>query len=75
MKQVAYVYDLSEIEKIAYLKEWWSLVNDNGPTIGYTPNATKFVLIVKPELYNIAVELFDGREVIVIEDGQRHCVH
>ena len=47
-------------------------MNDNGPTIGYTPNATKSVLIVKPEHYNIAVELFNGSGVIVTKDGQRH---
>ncbi|KAG0730352.1 hypothetical protein GWK47_028440 [Chionoecetes opilio] len=51
---------------------WWNLVSDNGPIIGYTPNATKSVLIVKPEHYDNGVELFNGSGVIVTKDGQRH---
>ena len=47
-------------------------MNDNGPTIGYTPNAIKSVLIIKPELYANVVELFCGSGVIVTKDGQRH---
>ncbi|KAG0710229.1 hypothetical protein GWK47_023244 [Chionoecetes opilio] len=72
VKQVAYADDLSGAGKITDLKEWWNLVNDNGPIIGYTPKATKSVLIVKPEHYDNGVELFNGSGVIVTKDGQRH---
>ena len=48
------------------------MVNEHGPTIGYTPNAAKSVLIVKPELYDRAVELFTGSEVVITKKGQRH---
>ena len=63
VKQVAYADDLSGAGKIADLKEWWNLVNNNGPSIGYTSNATKSVLIVKPKHYNTAMELFNSSGV------------
>ncbi|KAG0724831.1 hypothetical protein GWK47_039790 [Chionoecetes opilio] len=72
VKQVAYADDLKGAGKIIDLKKWWTLVNENGPIIGYTPNATKFILIVKPEHYDNGVRLFSGSGVIVTKDGQRH---
>lgn len=72
VKQVAYADDLSGAGKITDIKGWWDLVNENGPTIGYTPNAAKSVLIVKPELYNLGVEIFNGSGVSITKEGQRH---
>ena len=46
VKQVVCADDLSGAGKITDLKEWWNFVNDNGLTIGYTPNATRSVIIV-----------------------------
>lgn len=72
VKQVAYADDLSGAGKILDIKGWWDLVNGAGPEIGYIPNATKSVLIVKPEKYDHAVEVFSGSGVIVTKEGQRH---
>ena len=72
VKQVAYADDLSGAGKISDLMKWWNLVNDKGPIIGYTPNANKSVLIVKPELYGIAEEIFKDSGVIITKDGMRH---
>ncbi|KAG0712434.1 hypothetical protein GWK47_018463 [Chionoecetes opilio] len=72
VKQVAYADDLTGAGKITDKKKWWTLVNDNGHIIGYTPNATKSVLIVKPVYYDNGVQLFNGSGVIVTKDGQRH---
>ncbi|KAG0706012.1 hypothetical protein GWK47_002703 [Chionoecetes opilio] len=72
VKQVAYTDDLTGAGKISDLKKWWTLVKKNGPTIGYTPNATKSILIVKPEHYENGVRLFNGSGVTVTKDGQRH---
>ncbi|KAG0724416.1 hypothetical protein GWK47_040617 [Chionoecetes opilio] len=72
VKQVAYADDLTGAGKISELKKWWALVEKNGPTIGYTPNATKSILIVKPEHYENGVQLFRGSGVTVTKDGQRH---
>ena len=72
VKQVAYADDLSGAGKITDLKKWWDLVNVKGPIIGYTPNASKSVLIVKPDLYSLAVETFQDSSVIVTKEGMRH---
>ena len=72
VKQVAYADDLSGAGRITDLKAWWNKVNELGPTIGYTPNAAKSVLIVKPDLYDIAVQTFDGSEVVITKKGERH---
>ncbi|XP_050739099.1 uncharacterized protein LOC127009782 [Eriocheir sinensis] len=72
VKQVAYADDLSGAGKISDLKGWWDTVNTAGPEIGYIPNATKSVLIVKPEHYDHAAETFRGSGVTVTKDGQRH---
>ena len=68
---MAYADDLSEAGNISDLKEWWGLVNDNDPIIGYTPNAGKSVFIVKPEHYDGARETFSGSGVIITKHGQR----
>ncbi|KAG0712875.1 hypothetical protein GWK47_017444 [Chionoecetes opilio] len=72
VKQVAYADDLTGAGKITDLKKWWALVKENGLTIGYTPNATKSILIVKPEHYENGLRLFSDSGVIVTKDGQRH---
>lgn len=72
VKQVAYADDLSGAGKITDLREWWKLINEKGPVIGYTPNATKSVLIVKPELFDRGVEIFQDSGVIITKEGQRH---
>ncbi|KAG0729828.1 hypothetical protein GWK47_029540 [Chionoecetes opilio] len=72
VKQVAYADDLTGAGKITELRKWWALLKENGPTIGYTPNTTKSILIVKPEHYENGVQLFSDSGVIVTKDGQRH---
>ena len=72
VKQVAYADDLSGAGKITDLKDWWDMVIEHGPTIGYTPNAAKSVLIVKPELYNLAIQTFRDSEIVITKEGQRH---
>ena len=72
VKQVAYADDLSGAGRITDLKVWWNMVNEHGPIIGYTPNASKSVLIVKPDLYDQAVHTFAGSNVIITKKGQRH---
>ncbi|KAG0719760.1 hypothetical protein GWK47_049860 [Chionoecetes opilio] len=72
VKQVAYADDLSGAGKLQDLSHWWGLIQANGPTIGYTPNAAKSFLIVKPEHYDGAVNIFSGSGVVVTKEGQRH---
>ncbi|KAG0723439.1 hypothetical protein GWK47_042743 [Chionoecetes opilio] len=72
VKQVAYADDLSGAGKLQDLSHWWGLIHANGPTIGYTPNAAKSFLIVKPEHYDGAVNIFSGSGIVVTKEGQRH---
>lgn len=72
MKQVAYADDLTGAGRVSDLIKWWGLVKDNGPTIGYLPNARKSVLIVKREHYDRALQTFKDSGVVVTKDGQRH---
>lgn len=50
------------------LKAWWAF----GLAIEYILNATKSVIIVKPEHYVNVIEGSIGKGVIVIKGGQRH---
>ena len=72
IKQVAYADDLTGAGKIEKLKEWWDKIVALGPQVGYHPNARKSFLIVKPEHYEHAVQTFNGTDVIVTKEGQRH---
>lgn len=72
VRQVAYADDLTGAGKLTDLKKWWGLVTENGPIIGYSPNAAKSVLIVKPEHYDLALQTFSDSGVVVTKDGQRH---
>lgn len=72
VKQVAYADDLAGAGKLVHLKEWWDLVMVKGPEIGYLPNPTKSVLIVKPEHYDQALVTFANSGITVTKDGQRH---
>ena len=72
VKQVAYADDLSGAGKINDLKKWWDTVYEHGPAIGYIPNAAKSVLIVKPGMYERALQTFRGSDVIITTFQKRH---
>ena len=72
VKQVAYADDLTGAGKVEDVRKWWDLVTSHGPDIGYFPNASKSILIVKPDYYHDAQETFRDTEVIVTKEGQRH---
>ena len=48
-KQCWFANDATGVGLIEELKEWWDVLNDVGPTIGYLPNAKKCWLITKPD--------------------------
>ena len=45
--------------KVKWLRKWWDALLTFGPAFGYFPNATKTVLVVKPEKVDDAVKEFD----------------
>ena len=58
--------------KVLKLRQWWDSLTEKGPSFGYFLNAAKSVLLVKPQHYRKAVEVFAGTGVDIRMDGCRH---
>ena len=71
-KQCWFADDATGVGLIEELKEWWDVLNDVGPTIGYLPNAKKCWLITKPDKEETARKVFAGTAVNVSSQGQQH---
>ena len=69
---MAYADDLIGAGKIEKLKQWWILINEFGPAIGYYPNAKKSCLIVKEEYPEEAQRIFSDTTIEITTSGQRH---
>ena len=54
------------------LLQWWKQLLSLGPLYGYHPNAAKTNLIVKPQLYDSAKQIFQDSNVQITCHGQRH---
>ena len=54
------------------LFNWWQLLSSMGPKFGYFPNASKAVLIVKPEYFVIAQSVFANTNIHVTTQGQQY---
>jgi len=70
--QVWFADDATAVGTLQTLKSWWQALSSQGPDYGYFPNALKTVLIVKPHLLSVAGTLFDGTNVKITDQGQRH---
>ena len=53
------------------LLKWWQNFTDLGPKFGYYiyPNATKSILLVKPDNLSVAQQLFTNLNLIIVSDG------
>ena len=71
-KMEAYADDFSSGGSIINIKHWWLMLFDIGPKFGYFPEPSKCWLIVKPEFYQKAVEIFSDTEVNITTEGKRH---
>ena len=71
-KQCWYADDATGAGTLEDLKEWWEELEENGPALGYFPNAKKCWLIVKPEREDKAREIFAGTAINITTEGQRH---
>ena len=47
-------------------------VEGRGPTFGYFPNASKTWLVVKEEIYDDAIRLFQGINIQITTTGKRY---
>ena len=65
-------YDPIGASNIKALRKWWDNITQNGPPLGYRPNAAKSSLIVKNEHKELAENLFEGTNVIIRTDGAKH---
>ena len=67
--QVWYADDSAACDNLPKLRNWWNELNELDPRYGYFPNSTKTCLLVKPQYYSEAVEIFAGSGIIVKSDG------
>ena len=72
VSQVWYADDATAGGKLVSLLCWWRHLLAYGPMYGYFPNAAKTCLIVKPDQLNCAQTLFNGTNVQISCEGQRH---
>ena len=54
------------------LRSWWKNLNKVGPSYGCYPNGSKTWLIVKPEEYGNATNVFSGTNLQISIQGKRH---
>ena len=71
--QAWFADDSAAAGKLKDLRGWWDCVNENGPTMGYYPNAGKTWLILKND-NNIerAQRVFEGTNINVTTMGKKH---
>ena len=72
VSQAWFVDDATAAGQLAPLLQWWKQLLSLGPLYGYYPNATKTYLIVKPQLYDSAKQLFGANNVQITCHGHRH---
>ena len=54
------------------MKVWWDKLCSTGPKFGYFPLPKKTILIVKPQYYEKAKQVFSDTNVKVTKEGERH---
>ena len=68
----AFADDLTGVDKIHELIEWWENVLHYDPYLGYYVNESKSWLIIKEEYIEIANEIFQDYNIKITFDGPRH---
>ena len=71
-KQCWFADDATGSGSFEDLKKWWDELLDNGPALGYFPNAKKCWLITKPEREEAAKEVFGETMINITTEGQKH---
>ena len=70
--QIWYADDAGATGTLERLKEWWDLLNTEGPQLGYFPEASKSWLVVKPSFENEAKQIFLGSGVKITSEGRKY---
>ena len=69
VKQVAYADDIGGGATLELLREWWNNIEQHGPSFGYFP---KSWLVVKPEKYEEALQVFANTGINVTKEGRKY---
>ena len=72
IRQLWYADDSSGAGKLRALRRWWDDVDETGKPYGYHVNASETLLLVKPEMLNLAHSVFAGIGIEVVTDGARY---
>jgi hypothetical protein len=67
---VWYADDAQATGRLNALRQWWETLITRGPSFGYFPNASKTVLVVKPEMLPEALEIFKGTGISLTEGSR-----
>ena len=70
--QAWFADDATAVGPLSSLFQWWRHLSSAGPDFGYFPNASKTVLIVKPEHLAAAESIFASTSIQITAQGQRH---
>ena len=65
--------DSAAAGKLTHIKEWWDMLNKNGPSMGYLPNSGKTWLILKnSDTTEKAKRIFKDTGVNITAYGKKH---
>ena len=70
-KHIAYADDLVGTGKLQEIKNLWDEICKHGPPLGYNPNATKSCLIVKEEMKDLAMDIFQDTGITITTEVQK----
>ena len=72
-KQAWFADDSAAAGQLENIKNWWDILNINGPTLGYFPNSTKTWLILKNDnTIEKAQRIFGGTGVNITSFRKKH---
>ena len=69
-RQCWYADDATGADALEEFRKWWDQLVEDGPLLGYYPNAKKCWLVVKPEKERAAQDVFAGTKTNT--EGQKH---
>ena len=69
---IAFADDLLSGGFLSNIKKWWKALFNLGPKFGYNPEASRYWLIVKPQLVKEADQLFENTKINITVNDKRH---
>jgi len=69
--QVWYADDATGCDTLVRMRAWFDALRALGPKYGYFPKPSKCILVVKPDRFDQAMEIFKGTKVKLQVDGAK----